>query len=72
MVMEPRWITLCEGAERFAVEIERLKGWIESGRVAVHPADPSLVSLDDLEEAAEQHNLFALTARVVERDEREE
>jgi hypothetical protein len=65
--MKPRWISLREGAEQFAVELERLKSWVASGRVAVHPSDPSLVSLDELEEVAEQHSLFTLAAKVVER-----
>jgi len=65
--MPKEWLSIKQAARRFGVSIMRIRQWVKSAKVRIHPDDPNKVNVDDLEDAVEQDELFNLTMQVVER-----
>lgn len=64
------WLTVKQAAKRFEVSAAQVRKWVKSAKVRVHLRDPNLVNGDDLEDAIEQDELFNLTMKVVEKEEK--
>jgi hypothetical protein len=69
--LETEWMTISQATKAFGLASELVQHWIKSAKVRVHPFDATLVNAGDVEDAVEQHKLFALTMEVVEREEKE-
>ncbi|MGH7599113.1 MAG: hypothetical protein ACREOI_22385 [bacterium] len=67
---ENELMTVKQAAKRFETSATLIKQWIKSAKVRVHPENPDLVNIDDLEDAIEQNELFNLTMQAVEREEK--
>ena len=67
--LENEWLTIPQVADRFGVTSELVQQWIKSSKVRVSPLDSKLVNAGDVEDAIEQHELFMLSAQVIEREE---
>jgi len=66
--MPKEWLSIKQAAKRFDVSTTRIRQWVKSAKVRIHPADPDKVNVDDLEDAIEQDELLALTMQVVEKE----
>ena len=62
------WLSIKQAAKRFEVSITRIRQWVKSAKVRIHPGDPDKINVDDLEDAIEQDELLALTMQVVEKE----
>lgn len=69
VALETEWLTIPQVADRFGVSSELVQQWIKSAKVRVYPLNSKLVNAGDIEDAIEQHELFMLSAQVVEREE---
>jgi hypothetical protein len=67
--LENEWLTIPQVVGRFGVSSELVHQWIKSAKVRVSPLDSNLVNAGDMEDAIAQHELFMLSAQVVEREE---
>ena len=63
------WLSVQQAARRFRIGAGLIRQWLKSAKVRVHPENPSLVNVDDLEDAIEQNELFSLTIKVIENEE---
>jgi len=69
VALENEWLTIPQVANRFGVSSELVQQWIKSAKIRIHPLNSKLVNAGDIEDAIEQHELFMLSAQVMERDE---
>ena len=67
--LENEWLTIQHAAAKFGIPGKLIQQWIKSAKVRVYPLDSKLVNAGDVEDAIEQHELFMLSAQVVEREE---
>jgi hypothetical protein len=65
---ENEWLTVRQATKRLGVPAGLVRKWIKSGKVRVNSQNPSFVNASDLEDAAEQDELFNFTMQVVQRD----
>lgn len=67
--MPKEWLSIKQAAKRFDVPIMRIRQWVKSAKVRIHPSNPDKVNVDDLEDAIEQDELLALTVQAMEKEE---